>query len=221
MDSNFNILLVGPSGAGKGTQAKLLARRYGLRHLQSGEILRNMAAQDTDFGRQVKAAMREGFVPSPWIFRMIDEEFAKLGDQGVVIDGFSRKLSEIEMLCEVFEKKGKRLDFIFLISIEDEEVIDRLLSRRLCRDCKSVFDARDLGEAKCPLCGGEIYTRDDDNLEAIRKRLEDYKEETSLVIDFLRKKQGIIDINGDQPIEEVFEELCGRIEAVRKSEESA
>lgn len=212
MDNSFNILLLGPSGAGKGTQAKLLADRYGLKHLQSGEILRNMAAQDNDFGRKVKAAMQEGFVPSEWIFEMIEAEFSRLGEQGVIIDGFSRKLSEVKMLCEVFEKKGKTMDFVFLINVGEEKVIDRLINRRLCRACKQAFDSRDLAGAVCPSCGGEIYTREDDNLESIEKRLEDYRNETSLVIEFMKEKRGIIEINGDQSVEDVFKEVCSRIE---------
>lgn len=212
MANNLSILLLGPSGAGKGTQAKLLSGRYGLRHLQSGEILRNMAAKEDDFGRQVKAAMQEGFVPSEWIFRMIDEEFSKMEGGGVVIDGFSRKLSELKMLYDVFERQGRRFDYIFLINVEDDKVIDRLVNRRLCRNCKQVFDVRDLDSEKCTMCGGEIYKREDDNLISIRKRLEDYKSETSASINFIRERDTIIEINGDQSVEKVFEEICRRID---------
>jgi len=213
---NFSILLIGPSGAGKGTQARLLAEKYGLKHLQSGELLRNMAAQEDEFGRKVKEAMQHGFVPSEWIFEMIGKEFSRLEGQGVIIDGFSRKLSEIEMLYDVFQEQGRKLDFVFLINVPDEKVIERLLSRRVCRGCKQVFDADELeGAVVCPDCGGEIYTRDDDNLEAISRRLEDYKTQTMQVIDFIRKNDGIIEIDGDQQIGKVFEEICRAIEGER------
>lgn len=209
---NISILLLGPSGAGKGTQAKLLSEKYGIKHLQSGEMLRAMAAKEDDFGRQVKAAMQEGFVPSEWIFRMIEEEFSRLGTTGVVIDGFSRKLSEIEMLYDVFRKNKREIDFIFLITLEDGMVIDRLMKRRVCRSCKRIYEADNVGKT-CPECGGEVYRRDDDNLESIQKRLSDYKTETSQSIAFIRQNDAIIEIDGDQSVEKVFEQICRHIGA--------
>lgn len=212
MANNISILLIGPSGAGKGTQARLLVEKYNLHYLQSGEVLRQLAARDDDFGREVKAALQKGFVPSEWIFKIMQEEFSNLGQQGIVIDGFSRKLPEIEMLYEILEKYGRKLDFVFLINVADKKVIERLKNRKICRDCKEAFDVRNLNEEKCPKCGGIIAGREDDNEETIKGRLNDYKTETSQVIDFIKKNGAVIEIDGDRPVEEVFEEICSHID---------
>lgn len=205
----INILLVGPSGGGKGTQAKMIAERYGLEHLQSGEILRKWAGEKSEFGKKVSDAMQKGFVPSEWIFQMIEEEFRKVdAGKGLVLDSFSRILPEAKMLYDVLEKSGRKLDYVFYIKISDKEAMNRLAKRGVCSICMEVVVIEKAGDAKCPKCGGEVITRKDDNPESIKKRLDDFKTKTTSVLNYIRDNGDLIEIDGQQSIEKVFADIA-------------
>ena len=212
----LNILLLGLSGSGKGTQAKLLAEKYNLKHLQTGEILRNIVKSGSEFGKRIAEVMDRGeFVPYQWILKIAGEEISKLDEnQGVVFEGFSRKLPEVKELYKILAKYNRSLDYIFLINISDDEAVERLLKRRICKKCHRMFIAGttiDKNETKCPDCGGEIYRRSDDTLEGIKKRLAEFKKETTPVIEFLKEKGNLIVVNGEQSVEGVFKEIIGYI----------
>ncbi|MCK5490417.1 MAG: nucleoside monophosphate kinase [Candidatus Pacebacteria bacterium] len=209
----INILFFGPSGSGKGTQAEMLAKKYNLQRLQSGAILRKWAIEKTEFGKKVQAAMNEGFVPSEWIFQMTEEEFSKVDEnQGLMLENFSRMLPEIKNLYKVLSNLDRKLDYIFLIDIGDEEAIKRMLSRGTCEKCeKVVVLGEGVDKLVCPDCSGMIRRRKDENIESINKRLKDYHSKTSEVLDYVRNNDKLIEINGNQSIDNVFHDIISYI----------
>ncbi|MCK4799923.1 nucleoside monophosphate kinase [Candidatus Parcubacteria bacterium] len=210
----MNILFFGPSGSGKGTQAEMVAERYDLKRLQSGAILRKWAKEKTDFGKKVQIAMNNGFVPSEWIFQMTKEEFSKVDEsQGLMLENFSRMLPEIKNLYNVLSELDRKFDYIFLIDISDKEAIRRMVRRGTCQECEKVvvLDS-DIKELICSDCGGVIKKREDENIESIKKRLDDYHNKTVEVLDYVRKNDRLIEINGEQSIEKVFKDIVNYIE---------
>ena len=209
----INILFFGPSGSGKGTQAEMLAKKYDLKRLQSGAILRKWAKEKTDFGRKVQTAMNNGFVPSEWIFQMTKEEFSKVDkNQGLMLENFSRMLPEIKNLYNVLSGLNRKLDYIFLININDKEAIQRMIKRGTCQQCEKVVVLdNDIEKLICPDCGGTIKRREDENIKSIKKRLSDYHNKTAEVLDYIRKNDKLIEINGEQSIENVFQDIINYI----------
>ncbi|MCK5475886.1 MAG: nucleoside monophosphate kinase [Candidatus Pacebacteria bacterium] len=209
----INILFFGPSGSGKGTQAEMLAKKYDLKRLQSGAILRKWAKEKTDFGRKVQTAMNNGFVPSEWIFQMTKEEFSKVDEnQGLMLENFSRMLPEIKNLYNVLSGLNRKLDYIFLININDKEAIQRMIKRGTCQQCEKVVVLdNDIEKLICPDCGGTIKRREDENIKSIKKRLSDYHNKTAEVLDYIRKNDKLIEINGEQSIENVFQDIINYI----------
>lgn len=212
----INILFLGPSGSGKGTQAEMVAEKYNLKRLQSGAILREWAKKKTDFGRKVQEAMYKGFVPSEWIFRITKEELGKVDkNQGLMLENFSRMLPEIKNLYKVLAKLNRKLDCIFLVNISDEEAIRRMLKRGTCQECEKIVILPDnIKELICSDCGGKIKRRKDENIKSIKKRLSDYHDKTSEVLEYIRKNDRLIEIDGAQAMEKVFEDIVGHIEKI-------
>lgn len=201
--SKSRIVLLGPPGAGKGTQAALLAERLGLRHISTGEILREEVEHGTELGRKARAYMDRGeLVPDELVIAMLRGRLDS--DSGFILDGFPRTVSQAEALEGL-----ARLDRVLNIRLSEEEVVRRLSARRVCKGCGrnyNLISNPPKVAGRCDACGGELFQRDDDKPEVIRRRYQVYEAETAPLKDFYRKRGLLVEVEGARPIEAVFEE---------------
>ena len=200
------LILLGAPGTGKGTQAKLLADKRGWLHLSTGDMLRENVAKGTELGKQAKEYMDAGkLVPDDVIINML---LARLDspdvEAGLILDGFPRTLPQTEALDEALQRAGKAVDAAVNITVPDEEVVRRLSSRWLCRDCGHIASEK---LDKCPSCGGSnFYQREDDKPEAVRNRLETMKPPVAM-LEHYAKAGKLREVDGMQPVEKVTEDL--------------
>jgi adenylate kinase len=214
----MNILLIGPQGSGKGTQAKILVERFGFFSFEMGGFLRELAKTNPEIA---KIQNEKGkLVPDDMFFFALKELLGEkiISKKGILLDGFPRKISQYEMLKNWFEQQGEKLDIAFLIDISEEETLRRLSARRTCKICGRVWNLftspKPPAENKCE-CGGELYQRKDDTPEAIKKRLQEYSRETKPLINVLEKEGILIRINGERPIKTISRDLVKAIEGKR------
>ncbi|SFB83075.1 adenylate kinase [Streptomyces aidingensis] len=193
----MRIVLVGPPGAGKGTQAALLAQRLGVPHISTGDLFRAHLSQGTELGLKAKAFMDEGrLVPDEITVGMAAERMARPdASEGFVLDGFPRNIAQAEALDTLLRETSRKLDAVLDLEVPEDEVVRRIAGRRLCRaDSSHIFHAQynpPETDGVCDICGGELYQRDDDREETVRKRLEVYREETEPIIGHYRE-QGLV-----------------------------
>jgi adenylate kinase len=209
------IILLGPPGSGKGTQAKLLAKKFGLQYIGSGDVLRARQKVGDFTGKKLIKVMGRGeLAPSFVIIKILGDELEKLKKQpkikGFVLDGWTRIIHEAILADEAlnwyeWDENVK----VLLINISRKESFNRLTKRRQCKKCGRLIPW--LGEfkklKKCDKCGGSLITRPDDKIKVIKKRLEEYKKETIPAINYYKKQGKLIEINGEQPIEKVFQDI--------------
>ena len=202
------ITLLGPPGAGKGTQAKLLAAKNGLVHLSTGDILRDEVARDTELGRLAKGYMNRGdLVPDTLIIDMIKGRLDE--DGGFILDGFPRTVTQAEALEKII-----LIDVAINIALSREEVIRRLSSRRVCRDCGKIYNLlynSPKNEGVCDACGGELFQRDDDRREVIENRYDVYIEATAPLINFYKERSLLKNVDGSQPTELVSDQILAAL----------
>jgi len=181
----MNIVLFGKPGAGKGTQATLLAEALGLPTLATGDVLRAAVREGTPMGRAAKAAMDRGdLVPDEVILGIMKETLAKPDyTRGVILDGVVRTVPQAEGLERVFEELGRRVDVVLAFDIDNEEIVRRLSGRTMCERCQTPYTGREPG-ASCEKCGGKLVRRRDDEPEAVRRRLEVYEAQTAPVFEW-------------------------------------
>lgn len=201
----MRIILFGPPGVGKGTQAKLLAEEFNVPHISTGDLLRTAVKNETPLGIKAREYVESGnLVPDEIMIGLIDELLSKgKAKEGFILDGFPRTVAQAKALDSMFEEKGVALDHVISLRVEHEEVIRRLSSRRMCRRCGRIFNLNQLedkGISTCEVCGGELFQRNDDKPETVRHRLEVYLEQTKPLKDFYRKTNRFVQIDGMRDI---------------------
>ena len=196
----MKIILFGPPGVGKGTQAKLLVEEFHSAHISTGDLLREAVKNKTILGLKAKSFMDAGnLVPDDVVVGLIEEVLrSDEARENFILDGFPRTLPQASALDALFEKLGVQLDSVISFEVDNEEIIDRLNQRRLCRGCGRIYTIARIGAdlKVCPQCGGEVYQRDDDRPEPVRRRLEVYQQQTKPLIDYYRKTNRLIPIDG-------------------------
>ena len=197
----MRLVLVGPPGAGKGTQAQFLAAHYSIPHISTGDIFRANLKAGTELGNQAKGFMDRGeLVPDSVTNEMVKDRLTHDDvANGFLLDGFPRNVAQADVLRAILAEKKTPLHAVLEFSLADEEIIARLSSRRTCRDC----GAPSVGVDKCPTCGGEVYQREDDKTEVITRRLEVYAEQTAPIISFYRNEGLLISVSAVGNVEDI------------------
>lgn len=207
------LVFLGPPGAGKGTQAKLLSQRMGFLHLSTGDLLREAVKNQTPLGKKAKEYMDRGeLVPDGLIVQLIEETMPKGGN--VILDGFPRTVNQALALEEMLKGKGEKISKVLFFDVPDEVIIDRLSGRRVCSKCGAVYHVKynpPKVEGVCDLCGGSLVQRDDDREEVVKKRLEVYRKQTQPLIEFYQDRGIIYRLDAEKGVEELFEEVKGLV----------
>lgn len=206
------MIISGPQGSGKGTQGDLLAEKLGLIHLETGDNFRAEIARGTKLGKECASYMDRGILlPDQIVFRLVE----KLLNQqtlakGFVLDGMPRRLSQIQWLDNFLAGKNSQIDQLVLLNLSEEETVRRLSARRVCPRCGRNFNLVTLPPQKdelCDDCRVKLITRSDETPGAVKKRLKEYHHETDPMIDYYRQKGKVAEVNGEQPVEKVFEDV--------------
>ncbi|MGQ9556492.1 MAG: adenylate kinase [Desulfurispora sp.] len=212
----MNLLIMGPPGAGKGTQAEVLVKELKITHISTGDMFRNAIKEGTEMGKKAKEYMDAGqLVPDEVVIGMVKDRLAKPDCQnGFLLDGFPRTVEQARALDETLASLNIKLDGVINIVVPLDKLMVRLTGRRVCRDCGAsyhvVFNPPQV-EGKCNSCGGELYQRSDDNEESVSTRLKAYEEKTQPLIDYYQAKGLLLNINGDQEISKVLADILAAV----------
>jgi adenylate kinase len=208
----MRLVLVGPPGAGKGTQAQFLAAHYLIPHISTGDIFRANLKAGTPLGEQAKSFMDRGeLVPDSVTNEMVKDRLTHADTKtGFLLDGFPRNVAQAQVLRDILAEKKTPLHAVLEFALGDEEIVARLSSRRTCRDC----GGPSVGLDKCPTCGGDVYQREDDKAEVIKRRLEVYSEQTAPIIAFYQNEGLLISVSAVGSVEAITDSAISALKNV-------
>lgn len=213
-----NLVLLGAPGAGKGTQAKMLAGKYGILHISTGDILRENVGNNTELGKKAKEYMDKGeLVPDTVLIDIIKDRLSKPDtDDGFLLDGYPRTIPQAVALDYIFGQLGKRLDVVIDIKVQDEELVARLAGRRMCK-CGASYHVKfnpPKRDGICDVCSRELYQRDDDTESSVKTRLVAYYNQTHPLIDYYTDKGLLRTVSGTGDIGDIFGEITVVIDKI-------
>ncbi len=205
----MKIIMLGAPGAGKGTQAKMLAEKYKIPHISTGDIFRANIKNGTELGRQAKEYMDKGLlVPDELTVKILLDRVAQADcSDGYVLDGFPRTIPQAEVLDEALTKLGEKIDFAINVDVPDENIVKRMSGRRACLKCGATYHIEHIPPKKegiCDTCGSELVLRDDDKPETVLSRLKVYHDQTQPLIDFYTAKGVLKTVDGTVDMKDVF-----------------
>ena len=214
----MNLIVLGPPGAGKGTQAQKIVDRYHLPQISTGDILRAAVKEKTPLGVKAKGFMDQGkLVPDELVIGIIEERLKALDcHPGFILDGFPRTIAQAEALQPILIKMGKSIDHVINIEVDDEELVRRLTGRRTCKECGAMFHIffhPPKKEEVCDRCGGPLYQREDDREETIRTRLKEYQKQTAPLVQYYLQKKTLRSVQGVGGQDQIFEQIVCLLDA--------
>ena len=211
------LLIMGPPGAGKGTQAANIVSKYGVCHISTGDMFRSAIKNGTDMGKLAQSYMENGeLVPDSVTVGIVKERLA-LEDcvsKGFLLDGFPRNIDQAHALDTILEELGYSLDGVINVSVDNEILINRIIGRRICKKCGATYHVefnKPQTEGVCDVCGGELYIRKDDTKETAENRLNVYSSQTQPLLDFYNQRGMLFEINGDQEVNKVFSDIVEKL----------
>jgi len=218
----MRLVFLGPPGAGKGTQAKILSEKLGIPHISTGDMLREAIASGSELGKRVEAVVSSGALVSDELMAEIIRNRLSQSDcsGGFILDGYPRTIKQAETLKEILQELGNKLDLVILLDVDEETLVERITSRRVCPNCHAVYNLKNNPPKEdnvCDRCGTKLVQREDDTEEVVRNRYRVYLEKTHPLIEYYEKEGLLRRIPGDKSQDDVTKMLFDLLEGAKKT----
>ncbi|MEM4155955.1 MAG: adenylate kinase [Archaeoglobaceae archaeon] len=216
----MNLILLGAPGAGKGTQAKIITDNFKIPQISTGDMLREAVAKGTELGKKAREYMNQGkLVPDEVVIGIVKERLKQKDcENGFILDGFPRTIAQAEALDTMMSELGKKIDAVININVSEDEIVKRIVNRRICKKCGAIYHLIYDPPKKsgvCDKCGGELYQRDDDKEEVVRERFKVYRKNTEPLIEYYKRKGILYEVDGTKDIEKVKAEILSILNKIK------